>query len=290
MKHINHYALTVASAVLMCGAVAAQERTAQQPLTQNRQLKSGEVQASHLIGAPVKNTAGETIGEVTDLIVSSGDVKLAVISVGGLLGVGDKRIALPYEQITVAPDGNTLFVSMTEEELTSKAAFDADGHDVDQKAAVNRPAGERAAAPAPTPRSTTEVRRDVQAPERTAAPERATSAPKQPATAAGANAARTLKASEQPASSLIGAPVVDSENAKIGKIHDLIVTAGPQEPQAIVAVGGGVAGLGARMVAVPLDKLTIKRDADEDRRREPDSVQTLLTVSQLESMPEFRYE
>jgi hypothetical protein len=45
------------------------------------------------------------------------------------------------------------------------------------------------------------------------------------------------------------------------------------------------------MVAVPLDDLTIKRDdADEDRRREPDSVQTLLTLSQLDSMPEFRYE
>jgi sporulation protein YlmC with PRC-barrel domain len=287
MKHINHYALTIASAVLMCGAVAAQERTVQQPLTQPHQLKSGEVQASHLIGAPVKNTSGETIGEVTDLIVSSGDVKLAVISVGGLLGVGDKRIALPYEQITVAPDGNTLFVSMTEEELKSKAAFDADGHDVDQKAAVNRPAGERAAAPAP---SSTAARRDVQAPGRTAAPERATSAPQQPATAAGASAARTLKASEQPASSLIGAPVVDSQNAKIGKIQDLLVTAGRQGAQAIVAVGGGVAGLGAHMVALPLDDLTIKRDADQDRRHEPDSVQTLLTVSQLESMPEFRYE
>jgi hypothetical protein len=214
-------------------------------------------------------------------------VKLAVISVGGLLGVGDKRIALPYEQITVAPDGNTLFVSMTEEELKSKAAFDADGHDVDQKAAVNRPAGERAAAPAP---SSTAARRDVQAPARTAAPERATSAPQQPATAAGASAARTLKASEQPASSLIGAPVVDSQNAKIGKIQDLLVTAGRQGAQAIVAVGGGVAGLGAHMVALPLDDLTIKRDADQDRRHEPDSVQTLLTVSQLESMPEFRYE
>ena len=44
------------------------------------------------------------------------------------------------------------------------------------------------------------------------------------------------------------------------------------------------------MVAVPLDELTIKRDADEDRRHEPDRVQTLLTVSQLEALPEFRYE
>ncbi len=43
-------------------------------------------------------------------------------------------------------------------------------------------------------------------------------------------------------------------------------------------------------VAVPLDELTIRRDADEDRRHEPDRVQTRLTVAQLESLPEFRYE
>ncbi len=301
MNHINRYALTVTSAVLMCGAVAAQERTAPEPLTQNRQLKSGEVQASHLIGAPVKSTSGDTLGEVEDLIVSSGDVKLAVISVGGLLGVGDKRIALPYDQISVAPDGNTLYVSMTEEELKSKAAFDPDGHDADQKAAADRTPertapGERAAAPAartpaaaPAP-SSTAARRDAETPARAAAPERETSAPQRSPAAAGTSAARTLKASEQPASSLIGASVVDSQNSKIGKIRDLIVTAGRQGVQAIVAVGGGVAGLGSRLVAVPLDDLTIKPATDEDRRREPDRVQTLLTVSQLESLPEFRYE
>ena len=53
---------------------------------------------------------------------------------------------------------------------------------------------------------------------------------------------------------------------------------------------GGVAGLGSRMVTVPLDELTIKREADKDRRKEPDSVQTVLTVSQLQALPEFRYE
>jgi ribosomal 30S subunit maturation factor RimM len=301
MKHINRYALTLTSAALMCGTAAAQDRTVQQAPTPNRELKAGEFQASHLIGAPVKSTSGDTVGTVEDLIVASGDVNLAVISVGGVLGVGDKKIALPYNQLTVSPDGDTLFVKLTEEELKAKPMFDPEADDVAEKAAADR---SPARTPAPAPASST-VRRDSETPAQAAAPERQasvpqrsaeTSAPQRAAPAArtdartATNEARTLKASEQPASSLIGASVVDSQNSKIGKIHDLLVSAGRQGVQAILAVGGGVAGVGSHMVAVPLDELTIKRDANEDRRREPDSVQTLLTVSQLESMPEFRYE
>jgi sporulation protein YlmC with PRC-barrel domain len=311
MKYLNRYALTLTSAALMCGSVAAQNRSPQQPLTQNRELKAGEFQASHLIGAPVKNPAGDTIGTIDDLIVASGDVNLAVISVGGLLGVGDKKIALPYNQLTVSPDGDTLFVKLTEEELKAKPAFDPDA-EADDKAAANRSsastaASERAApaarAPAPAPSGAATTRRDSETPAQAAAPERAPSAQQRVAAErsearSGArtdartatNEARTLKASEQPASSLIGASVVDSQNSKIAKIHDLLVSAGRQGVQAILAVGGGIAGAGAHLVAVPLDELTIKREADEDRRKEPDRVQTLLTVSQLESMPEFRYE
>ena len=132
MKRLNRYALTLTSAALICGTAAAQDRSTQQPLTQNRELKAGEFQASHLIGAPVKNPSGETVGTVEDLIVASGDVNLAVISVGGLLGVGDKKIALPYNQLSVSPDGDTLFVKMSEEELKAKPAFDpdADGDEI----------------------------------------------------------------------------------------------------------------------------------------------------------------
>jgi hypothetical protein len=84
--------------------------------------------------------------------------------------------------------------------------------------------------------------------------------------------------------------VVDNENSSIGKINDLIVTAEPPAVQAILALGG-VLGLGSHMVAVPLDQLMIVRDADDsDERKEPESVRTTLTVSQLDALPEFRYE
>ena len=279
MKHLNHYALAITSAALLCGSVTAQERTT--PSQAQRELKAGDVHASHLIGAAVKNPAGDAIGEVTDLIVSSGaDVRLAVISVGGVLGVGQKSIALPYDQFTVAPDGNTLFLSMTQDQLKQYPAFDPEGDDAR--------AADRSADRVSTERAATSRQG---APEPNAARNTTAAAPAVRSSSAARNdnaQARTLKASEQPAKSLIGAPVVNGQNSKIGKIDDLIVTEG-RATQAVLELGGGVAGIGSRMVTVPLDELTIKRDARDDRRREPDSVQTTLTVAQLKALPDFHY-
>jgi ribosomal 30S subunit maturation factor RimM len=97
-----------------------------------------------------------------------------------------------------------------------------------------------------------------------------------------------LKANEQPASALIGAEVVDRADSKVGKIKDVIVSSG-RGAQAVLAVGGGIANVGGKMIAVPLDDLTIKRD-QENPKHEPDKVQTTLTIAQIDALPEFRYE
>jgi len=56
---------------------------------------------SKVIGATVKNNAGETIGKVDDIIIRPDDrVLFAVLSVGGFLGIGDKLVVVPYEQLT----------------------------------------------------------------------------------------------------------------------------------------------------------------------------------------------
>lgn len=56
--------------------------------------------ASKVIGSTVVNEAGDTVGKIDDIIVGP-DVKapFVVLSVGGFLGVGDKLVALPYEQM-----------------------------------------------------------------------------------------------------------------------------------------------------------------------------------------------
>lgn len=56
--------------------------------------------ASKVIGSPVVNEAGDTVGKVDEIIVGpDGKAPFVVLSVGGFLGIGDKLIALPYEQM-----------------------------------------------------------------------------------------------------------------------------------------------------------------------------------------------
>ncbi len=95
------------------------------------------------------------------------------------------------------------------------------------------------------------------------------------------------KATNQPASALIGKDVVDTQNVAIGKVNDVVVTAEPPEVQVIVQLSEEL-GSGAKLVAVPLPELTISQGGAEDTR-EINRVQTELNVAQLEALPQFQY-
>jgi len=62
--------------------------------------------ASKLIGAPVKNSAGEDLGKIEDIVMepNGGRVRYAVLSFGGFLGVGDKWFAVPWRYMTIEFD------------------------------------------------------------------------------------------------------------------------------------------------------------------------------------------
>jgi hypothetical protein len=79
--------------------------------------------ASKLIGAAVVNDANEKIGSVDDLIVTRSDrVPYAILSVGGFLGVGDKRVAIPMENLEFGTD-RTVFKGASKEFLKTLPAF-----------------------------------------------------------------------------------------------------------------------------------------------------------------------
>lgn len=61
---------------------------------------SGEWRASKLAGVKVYNDANENIGSINDLLMDkTGAVKIAVIGVGGFLGMGEHLVAVPYEKL-----------------------------------------------------------------------------------------------------------------------------------------------------------------------------------------------
>jgi sporulation protein YlmC with PRC-barrel domain len=278
MNNITRYALTLTSAVVLCGTAAAQAPStpsAHGPAVQvTKALGPGDKLASNLIGATVKSTQGQNLGEVSDLVVNNkNDVIAAVVSVGGLLGVGQKKIGVRYQDFEVSPDGRTLYLNMNEEQLEQQPAFD--------DSVTTSTAAARTTAPPPTaaaPSATADVRHDT-------APEQHHAANAPPS---NEPAGRTLKSGEQGAKALIGTEVVDSGDARVGKIRDLIVAPGKEDVQAVVALGNGPAFATTKMVAIPLGKLKIV--PGKDRAAEPDRVQTAMTETQIAALPEFHYE
>jgi sporulation protein YlmC with PRC-barrel domain len=64
------------------------------------QAQMGQYRASKLVGVNIYNNSDENIGEVNELIVDgSGKAVAVVVGVGGFLGIGEKNVALPFEQV-----------------------------------------------------------------------------------------------------------------------------------------------------------------------------------------------
>jgi sporulation protein YlmC with PRC-barrel domain len=56
--------------------------------------------ASRVIGANIINEANNTVGEVHDLMISpTGGPVIAVLSVGGFLGIGERYVAVPLSDL-----------------------------------------------------------------------------------------------------------------------------------------------------------------------------------------------
>jgi sporulation protein YlmC with PRC-barrel domain len=57
--------------------------------------------ASKLLHAPVFNDAGQKIGKIGDLVISpKGELMVAVVDVGGFVGLAKHHIAIPVRQFT----------------------------------------------------------------------------------------------------------------------------------------------------------------------------------------------
>ena len=57
-----------------------------------------------MVGSEVHNKAGETVGDIRDLVIDDhGRIVLAIVSTGGFLGVGDRLHAVPWEALTLGP-------------------------------------------------------------------------------------------------------------------------------------------------------------------------------------------
>ncbi|MBN8888867.1 MAG: hypothetical protein ABS99_01775 [Acetobacteraceae bacterium SCN 69-10] len=84
---------------------------------------TGGIRASKIIGSSVTNEAKETVGTVGDLIITPDEkVPVAVLSVGGFLGMGTKYVAVPFTDLKVT-DGAVMMPGATKASLKTLPAF-----------------------------------------------------------------------------------------------------------------------------------------------------------------------
>jgi hypothetical protein len=66
---------------------------------------TGEISAKELLDESVKNAANETIGDINDVLIGNdGKIAAVIVGVGGFLGMGEKNVALPFDQLTFVKD------------------------------------------------------------------------------------------------------------------------------------------------------------------------------------------
>ena len=88
----------------------------------------GMLSASTINGTNVKNHQDENLGDIKDLMIdtSTGEVKYAVISFGGFLGIGDKYFAVPFESFKVDRENKVFLLDADKEFLENSPGFDKD--------------------------------------------------------------------------------------------------------------------------------------------------------------------
>ena len=81
--------------------------------------------AEDITGTDVVNSAGDEIGEVEQIVRDKETGSLhAVVSVGGFLGIGDKKVAIALDDLQVRNEQLLISLASTEEQLKAYPAYE----------------------------------------------------------------------------------------------------------------------------------------------------------------------
>jgi sporulation protein YlmC with PRC-barrel domain len=194
----------------------------------------------------------DDVGEINDVILGrDGQIKAVILGVGGFLGIGEKSVAIPMQDVKFVKNGDGagdffLVVNANKDVLASAPAYVAiDARaDMQQAAADAAKTANDAVAGAATTMGMTDANR--------------TPLVRPQVTRDGYKAADMA---ELTADKLEGASVYGPNDENVGKINRLVLNANGQVERVVLDVGGFL-GIGQRQIAVTMDELNIVRTDD----------------------------
>lgn len=78
------------------------------------QIQPGQWRASQMDGLDVYNQNNEKIGDISEMLVDqSGKIQAVVVGVGGFLGIGERNVAIPFEQVRFVNEPRTTAATTT---------------------------------------------------------------------------------------------------------------------------------------------------------------------------------
>ncbi|AWC22118.1 PRC-barrel domain protein [Aminobacter sp. MSH1] len=240
--------------------------------------------ATNIIGENVYNSTAEdaeTIGDVNDIVLAAdGTADQLIIGVGGFLGIGEKNVALPYKEFDWAEKNGDrwLVMATTKEQLQALPDFDRRGYEpAPAPVAATDPAAPATDQTAQAPVAPADQSAEAPAP---ATPDVATTDETKTA-AIDKSTLKELPSADLRAEELMGTTVYGADDANIGEIGDILMTADGKIDAYVIDVGGFL-GMGEKKVAVGSDNLAFMVDADGKKY-----LYTSFNKEQLEAQPAY---
>jgi len=262
------------AALLIAGAVTAKAEDTAKPVAKQQiaastaamKIKNPTLLSAFMGKAVYTNEdqQSDKIGDVSDLIIgNNGLITHAVIGVGGFLGIGEKDVAVPFDDLKVIErDGDVrLIYGATREQLTAASAIDRATYQSLQN-----------------PEATTS--RNESAVKASAANQQVAASDLAPSD----EAFLTLDMDQILATDLIGRELYGPDDNSFGEISDLVLQNDGQTRAALIDVGGFL-GIGEKTVAIPFEEIKFTKAADGSS--EPKLV-AALSKEQVEKLPQIK--
>lgn len=211
-----------------------------------------DIKADTLIGKSVTNYEDQTVGDVESVILSpAGGIRAIVVSVGGFLGLGERLVALDWNDLEIGKNGETVRIAATTEQLKAMPAYSYR----DEKRRGQAYRDERYREPARS--DADNGKREL---EQAVAVDRLMD-----------------KRGNVRASELIGMEVVNATGETIGEIEEILISDSGKLDTVLSA--GGFLGMGETRLLVAWDRLELHRVGDEVQ------VRTKLSSDELRELP-----
>lgn len=140
MKHLKSTTACVITLGMLAGTplIQAAEQSGMErgkPTSGAMQQQSGAApdlstsyRSDKLIGMDVKNSAGEELGEISQIILdSNGQATHVVLSSGGVMGVAAKEYIVPWNQVRLTQGDDHALIDVPKNEISSEfSAFEVE--------------------------------------------------------------------------------------------------------------------------------------------------------------------